>query len=120
LLWADPKDFDLALFRTLLDPEAVGWKGDWGDERVQELRDLLSEYGNLAALAWYASPKVAYARIFADSALNQSSKAGVGLPIDGLFITLVHHDQHGWLVFGIGRKYRPDEIKFPDGEFTDD
>jgi hypothetical protein len=118
-LWSDPNDFDLNVFRALLDEEAVGWTGDWDEARVQVLRDQLAIYGNMATLAWYSSPKVAYARIFTDSALNQATDAGTGLVLQAQIITLTHHDGIGWRVFGVGpQKYRPDEIKFPDGEFT--
>jgi hypothetical protein len=118
-LWVDPKHFNLDVFLALLDEEANGWKGPWDDTRVQQLQEQLSKYNNLATLAWYATPKVAYARLFSDGALNQVTKAGTGFTVEGLIITLVHHNTNGWRVFGVGPQYfRPDEIKFPDGEFA--
>jgi len=118
LFWGDPDDFSLDVLRRLLDEEAKGWEGDWDDARVQELRDQLTKFGNLATLAWYASPKVAFARLFTDDALGRATDAGTGLVVEAQIITLTHHDAIGWRVFGVGpQKYRPDEIKFPDGEF---
>ncbi len=116
-LWKDPAEFKLEELLPLLDEEANGWRGDWDEARVSELRELLGKYGNLATLAWYAAPKVAYARVFSDSSLNQVTAAGSGLAVDGCFITLTHHQETGWRVFGVGPMFRPDQIKFPDGEF---
>jgi len=118
-LWSDPAEFNLEFFIGLLDEEANGWKGEWDDARVENLRGVLSRYHNLATLAWYSTPKVAYARMFSDSALNQTTKAGNALVVEGIMITLVHHQRNGWRVFGLGADpYRPDQIKFPDGEFS--
>lgn len=118
-LWVDPENFNLDVFLALLDEEANGWKGAWEEIRVEHLRKLLSKYNNLATLASYATPKVAYARLFSDGALKQVTKAGTSLAVEGLIITLVHHSENGWRVFGVGpQQIRPDEIKFPDGEFA--
>lgn len=118
-LWVEPEDFSLDLFVALLDEEANGWKGAWDDARVGHLRDLLAKYNNLATLASYATPKVAYARLFSDDALNQITTAGTALVVEGFMITLVHHRDRGWRVFGVGPlPIRPDEIKFPEGEFV--
>ena len=117
-LSVEPKDFNLDLFVALLDEEANGWKGAWDDARAGHLRDLLARYSNLATLASYATPKVAYARLFSDGALNQIARAGTALVVEVLMITLVHHRDRGWQVFGIGLPIRPDEIWFPEGEFV--
>lgn len=114
MLWLEPAEFDLDDFRLLLDPVAAGWQGDWSEARVDELRALLGDYSNLAAFAWYSAPQVAYARVFSDQSLNQVSAVGAGVAIDGRFITLVRRQDLGWRVFGLGPRFRPDEIHFPE------
>lgn len=116
LLWVEEDQFDQTVFLSLLDPLANGWQGAWDNNRVQQLRDLFSNFSNLAALAWYGAPRVAYARIFSDASLGQLSKAGTAVAVEGLFITLVYRGEQGWRVFGVGERYRPDQIFFPDAE----
>lgn len=118
-LWAEPSDFDLDAFKVLLDPLAEGWISGWSDDTVPSLRELLSGFNNLAAHAWYASPRVAYARLFSSEALGQVTKAGTSLAVNGIIITLVHRGDVGWKVFGVGSRYRPDQIHFPDFEKAD-
>ena len=119
-LWQDPSEYDLEEFLVCLDPIAEGWKGEWTDQRVDELRATLSELQNLATLAWYASPEVAYARIFSDQSLRIVSEAGVGAPIHGAFITLVFREHLGWKVFAVGPRFTPDQIHFPEIDVEDD
>ncbi|MEI5582566.1 MULTISPECIES: hypothetical protein [unclassified Agromyces] len=114
MLWLDRAEFRLTDFLPLLDPVATGWQGEWNETRVDELRVLLADCSNVAALAWYSAPKVAYARVFSDRSLKQVSLAGASVAVDGCFITLVHRDGLGWRVFGVGPRFRPDEIWFPE------
>ncbi|MDF2558991.1 MAG: hypothetical protein K0R99_437 [Microbacterium sp.] len=116
-LWADRSTFDLTAFRTLLDPLASGWSGNWDEERVDQLRELLQNYSNLAALTWYSAPRVAYARLLSDDTLQQITERRGGVLIEVYFITLVYRSELGWTVFGVGPKLRPDQILFPESDF---
>ncbi|MEV8249967.1 hypothetical protein AB0O87_03450 [Microbacterium sp. NPDC076768] len=112
-LWADPASFDLQSFRTLLDPLAEGWRGSWDNARIDQLRELLQDFSNLAALTWYSSPRVAYARLLSDESLRQLTGRTGGAAVQVYFITLVYRSDHGWTVFGVGPKHLPDQIPFP-------
>lgn len=116
-LWAEPTTFDLDGFRRLLDPLAEGWKGTWDEARVDELRGLLRRYSNLAALSWYSTPRVAYARLISDETLQQIIESRGGVSVEVHFVTLVYRSELGWAVFGVGPKYRPDQIYFPTSDF---
>lgn len=117
-VWKDP-DFSFEELTEFLDPIAKGWQGEWTTERTRELRELFGEFENLAAHATYAAPRVAYARVFTSAALNSVTLAGTGLAVEARFITLVHRGDIGWRVFGVGPRFRPDEIHFPDMKSSD-
>ncbi|WP_449407166.1 hypothetical protein [Microbacterium maritypicum] len=116
-LWADPASFDMQGFRTLLDPLAEGWRGNWDNARVDQLRELLQDYSNLAALTWYSSPRVAYARLLSDDSLRELAGSAGGRRVHVYFITLVYRGEVGWTVFGVGPKHLPDQILFPAEDF---
>lgn len=106
---SDPEVSDVE-FRQLLGSQAPGWRRA-SDKDVSAVRDLLGT-ANIAAHAWYPTPRIAYVRLL--EALPEG-----GVSDRAHILTLVWRKEMGWTMFGTD-PYLPWDIPFERGELDVD